>query len=171
MLKKEDTYAIGRIGKPHGTKGEVMMNIDDDVFDRTDSDYVFLEIDGLLVPFFFEEYRFKSDYSVIAKFEGVDNLDQARELTNSYVFFPRSGSDDNQPSWAEIVGYHVVDTLTGNDVGTIRKVDDTTLNLLFDVVTADGRTLLLPAHESLITEISPSGKTVKMALPEGLLEL
>ena len=55
-----DTFPIGRLGKPHGVKGEITFHFTDDIFDRVDADYVFLEIDGLQVPFFFEEYRFRS---------------------------------------------------------------------------------------------------------------
>ena len=50
-----DFYKIGKIGKPHGVKGEVSFMFDDDVFDRTDADWLMLSVDGILVPFFLEE--------------------------------------------------------------------------------------------------------------------
>ena len=40
MIKKEEVYKIGRIGKTHGVKGEVTFNFDDDVFDRVDAEYL-----------------------------------------------------------------------------------------------------------------------------------
>ena len=55
MIKEEEVYRIGKIGKPHGVKGEVTMMFSDDVFDRVDAEYVVLLIDGIFVPFFFEE--------------------------------------------------------------------------------------------------------------------
>ena len=61
MKRREDVYKIGRLGKPHGVKGEISFNFDDDIFDREDADYIILDIDGILVPFFIEEYRFKND--------------------------------------------------------------------------------------------------------------
>ena len=60
MIRREDVFKIGRMGKPHGVKGELSMQCDDDVFDRVDADYLVLDIDGILVPFFIEEYRFRS---------------------------------------------------------------------------------------------------------------
>ena len=33
--------------------------ITDDVFDRVDAEYLVLDIDGILVPFYLEEYRFR----------------------------------------------------------------------------------------------------------------
>ena len=50
-----DFYKIGKIGKPHGVKGEVSFMFDDDVFDRTDAGWLMLSVDGILVPFFLEE--------------------------------------------------------------------------------------------------------------------
>ena len=40
MIRQEEVYKIGKIGKPHGVKGELSFLFYDDVFDRTDSDYV-----------------------------------------------------------------------------------------------------------------------------------
>ena len=60
MIRQEEVYKIGKIGKPHGVKGELTLFFDDDVFDRVDADYLVLLIDGILVPFYFEEWRFKS---------------------------------------------------------------------------------------------------------------
>ena len=73
MIKKEEVYKIGRLGKAHGVKGEVSLQFDDDIFDRVDADYLVLEIDGILVPFFMEEYRFRSDVVALVKFCDVDS--------------------------------------------------------------------------------------------------
>ena len=71
MIRQEEVYKIGKLGKTHGVKGELSFLFDDDVFDRVDADYLVLDLDGILVPFFIEEYRFRSDSNVILKLEGV----------------------------------------------------------------------------------------------------
>lgn len=68
MITPDDVFQIGRLGRPHGVKGEITFQISDDVFDRVDAEYLLLELDGILVPFFMEEYRFKSDETVLMKF-------------------------------------------------------------------------------------------------------
>ena len=68
MIKQEEVYKIGRIGKPHGVKGEVNLMFTDDVFDRVDAEYLVLMVDGILVPFFMEEYRFRGDETALVKF-------------------------------------------------------------------------------------------------------
>lgn len=169
MIKKEDVYKIGRIGKAHGVKGEVTFQFDDDVFDRVDAEYLILEIDGILVPFFMEEYRFRSDSTALVKFEDIDTQDRARELTNCDVYFPRelSDNDEEEISWSFLVGFSIIDDESGKNVGTIANIDDNTMNILFEL--EDGT--LIPASEELITDIDKDNKTITIALPEGILDL
>ena len=169
MIKKEEVYKIGRIGKAHGVKGEVSFSFDDDVFDRVDADYLILEVDGILVPFFMEEYRFRSDNTALVKFEDIDTQDRARELTNCDVYFLRSEADDEEEelTYSFLVGFNIVDDQSGRNVGTIASIDDNTLNILFEL--EDGT--LIPASEELITDIDKDNKTITIALPEGILEL
>ena len=170
MIKQEEVYRIGRLGKVHGIHGELTFHFDDDIFDTTDADYLVLEVDGILVPFFIEEYRFRSDSTALMKFEGVDTQERARELTNCDVFFPRhlAAIDDDQPlTYAFLVGFTLVDAATGRNVGTIASVDDSTLNILFCL--ADGT--LIPATEELIEGIDSNKKEIALRIPEGLFDL
>ena len=165
----EEYYKIGKIGKPHGVKGEVSFHFSDDVFDRTDAEYLMLCIDGLLVPFFMEEYRFRSDETALVKFCDIETQERAAELTGCEVFFSRemSDSDNENVSWAEIVGFMIKDIATGNDIGRIASVDDTTVNILFEL--EDG--MLIPASDELISNININKKEIVIELPEGILDL
>ena len=169
MIKEEDVYKIGRLGKTHGVRGEVSFLFDDDVFDRVDADYLILRADGILVPFFIEEYRFKSDANAIVKFDGIDTQERARELTGCDVYFPRSlaEGDEGDISWSILVGFDILEAQSGKAVGRIAAIDDATMNILFEL--EDGR--LVPASEDLITAIDQEARTITMHIPEGLLEL
>ena len=173
MIRQDDVYKIGKLGKPHGVKGEITFAITDDVFDRVDADYLVLDIDGILVPFYLEEYRFKNDDNVLVKFEDIDTQEQVRAYTGCEVYFPRhlSDSDEENMSWAEIIGFQLVDAVSGRVVGTIDHVDDSTLNLLFEITSPEGEALLIPANNDLIEEVDIEKKMIRMAIPEGLLEL
>ncbi len=168
MIRKEEVYKIGRLGKAHGVHGEVSFLFNDDVFDRVDADYLILDIDGILVPFYMEEYRFRSDTTALVKFCDIDTQDRARELTNCEVYFPNSLMDDVAPlSYASLIGYTIVDDTSGTVIGKIAAIDDQTVNLLFEL--EDGR--LIPASEDLITDIEHDKGYIVMEIPEGLLEL
>ena len=169
MIRKEDVYRIGKLGKTHGVRGEISFLFDDDVFDRVDADYLILCIDDILVPFFIEEYRFKTDSNALMKFEGIDTQDRARELTGCEVYFPHelADSDEDTISWAAIVGFDITDADSSRTIGRIAAVDDSTINILFEL--EDGR--LIPASEDLITAIDQQARTITMRLPDGLLNL
>lgn len=173
MIKPDEIYKIGRIGKPHGVKGELSFQFDDDIFDRVEADYLFVSIDGLPVPFFIEEYRFRSDEVALMKFEGIDSEEKAAELTGCDVLFPRSLADEvdsETVSKAEIIGYVVLDAASGNTVGKITAVDDSTANPLFQVESDNGE-VLIPASQELISKIDRKTKVITMNIPEGLLSL
>lgn len=169
MIRKEDVFKIGRLGKSHGVKGDISFPFDDDVFDSVEADYLILDIDGILVPFFIEEYRFRNDTTAIIKFEGVDSQERARELTGCYVYFPRELADSAEDglSWSAIVGFYILEVKSGKVIGRIASIDDSTLNILFCL--EDGR--LIPATDDLITAIDQQARTITMHIPEGLLEL
>lgn len=169
MIKKENCYKIGRVGKAHGVKGEVSFQFTDDVFDRTETDYLILEVDGLLVPFFMEEYRFRSDNIALVKFCDIDTQQRASELTNCDVWFPRSLTPDDEevPSLASLVGFDLVKANGMGVVGRIAAIDDSTVNLLFEL--EDGT--LIPASDDLIEDIDTANRKIIMNIPEGLLAL
>jgi 16S rRNA processing protein RimM len=128
-----------------------------------------LDIDGILVPFFMEEYRFRSDTVCLVKFCNVDTQQRAQELTGCDVFFPRAMAEegDDMPSLSMLVGYEIVNNANGRTVGQIVAIDDSTANILFEL--EDG--MLIPANDDLIEVIDTEKQQIKMNLPSGLLEI
>ena len=172
MIREEDVYRIGIINKPHGVHGELSFTFDDDIFDRVDADYIICMMDGILVPFFLESYRFRSDSTALIKLEGIDTEQQARRMTNVEVYFPKEHAeelDDNELTWNFFVGFQINDINKG-EIGKVTDVDDSTINTLF-VVDYKGSEVLIPAQEDFIVELNRKKKVIKMNLPEGLLEL
>ena len=167
MIKADDVYKIGRLGKAHGIKGEITMQVEDDIFDRTDADYLVLELDNIMVPFFIEEYYFKTDTTALIKFEGIDSLERAKEFANIDVYFPRNIKDNSIDSEEEALSYPMLVGFQVNDIGKIAYIDHQTENIMFEL--EDGT--LIPASEELIEDIDVPNKQIKMTIPEGLLDL
>lgn len=167
MIKADDVYRIGRLGKAHGIKGEITMQVEDDVFDRADADYLVLELDNIMVPFFIEEYYFKTDTTALIKFEGIDTLERAKEFANIDVYFPRNIKDNSIDSEEEALSYPMLVGFQVNDIGKIAYIDHQTENIMFEL--EDGT--LIPASEELIEDIDVPNKQIKMTIPEGLLDI
>ena len=173
MIKKEEVYKIGLFNKPHGIHGELQFTFTDDIFDRVDCDYLLCLLDGIFVPFFIEEYRFRSDSTALVKLEGIDTAERARMFTNVEVYFPvkhAEEAEDGELSWNFFVGFRMEDVRHG-ELGEVVEVDTTTVNTLFVVEQEDGEKLLIPAQEEFIVEINQEKKLITVELPEGLLNL
>lgn len=164
-----DTYKIGTLTRTHGIGGELSMNFTDDVWDRADADYVFLEVDGIQVPFFLEGWRFRSDSVALLKFQDIDSSESALEYVGADVYFPHDltpePSEDDEYTWRHFTGWKVVDDIAG-EIGEIENVEDSTANTIFFVGDK-----LIPATEDFIKRIDAKERTIYMNLPEGLLDL
>lgn len=164
-----ETYKIGTLTRTHGIGGELSMNFTDDVWDKADADYVFLEVDGIQVPFFLEGWRFRSDSVALLKFQDIDSSEDANEYVGADVYFPHSltpePDEDDEYTWRHFTGWQVVDAQAG-PIGIIDYVEDSTVNTIFCV---DGK--LVPANEDFIERIDAKERIVYMTLPEGLLDL
>jgi len=173
MIKKEDVFKIGRFAKPHGVKGELSLLTTSDLFDEAENPYLICDIDGILVPFFIEEYRFKSDSVTLVKLEYVDNEDAAREFVNRDVYYPLSEAHESDlvgdMTWDSFIGYTVTDEKHGL-LGRITHVDESTINVLLQI-DYKGTELLFPAVEELISDVDHPNKHMSVVLPEGLLDL
>ena len=164
-----ETYKIGTLTRTHGIGGELSMNFTDDVWDRADADYVFLEVDGIQVPFFLEGWRFRSDSVALLKFQDIDSSEDANEYVGADVYFPHSltpePDEDDEYTWRHFTGWKVVDDIAG-EIGEIEHVEDSTANTIFFVGDK-----LIPATEDFIERIDAKERTIYMNLPEGLLDL
>lgn len=173
MIRKEEVFKIGLFNKPHGIQGELSFTFTDDIFDRTDCEYLVCLMDGILVPFFIEEYRFRSESTALVKLEGVDSAEQARRFTNVEVFFPLSYvSEDwsDELSWHFFLGYDMWEVHHGK-LGVLSEVDESTMNMLFIIETEKGEELLVPVCEEFIKDVDQHDRKIVLNLPEGLLQL
>jgi len=173
MIRKEELYQIGRFNKPHGVHGELLFTFTDDVFDRVDCDYFVCLIDGIFVPFYISEYRFKSNNTALVMLDGIATVERARMLVGVDVFFPLKYIKEEQKdelSLQYFVGFSVNDVAHGL-LGVIKEVDDSTANVLFSIENEQGKQLLVPAQNELISDIDYQTRTITFDLPEGLVTI
>lgn len=169
MLKKEDFVYYGKFLKPHGTKGEIGLQSDGFTL-GDDCDYVACDIDGILVPFFFETIRSKSSDISIVKVERMESAEDVRFLTNRDAYIPRQWVEESEElTWSCFKGFKAIDTELG-ELGEIVDVDDSTMNTLF-VVEGENDETLIPAQEEFIVNIDHENKEIIFELPEGLVSM
>ncbi len=169
MIKLEDVYKIGCVGKPHGLKGEVVLRLDDGTLEQADSDCLILDVDGILVPFFIDEIRFRGSGSALVKFCDVETVDAAAALTgcNAYLHVDAVDLDGGEMPKSALEGFALLDAVSGRMVGRIASVNDATANVLF--VMDDGT--LVPASAELVENLDVAKREIRLRLPDGLLDL
>ena len=146
----------------------------DDVWDRMETDYLFLRLDGLLVPFFLEEWRFRSDSVALLKFEDIDSADAASALVGAEVFFPKALTpediDEEDLTWQHFMGFDVLQ-IDERPLGRVTAVYDQTANILLEVTTPEGNSILIPAHEDFVLRADHRDRRLYVNVPDDLLTL
>ena len=173
MIRREELIKIGLFNKPHGVHGEISFTFTDDVFDRGDSPYLVCCIDNIYVPFFIEEYRFKTGTTALVKLEDIDSDEAARDFTNLEVFYPKCHYvEDEEEATPDdyFIGYTISD-ITHGSLGEVTAIDDSTINALFVVTTPDDKEILIPIQEAFVCAIDEEQRIIHMDLPDGLLEM
>lgn len=177
MIKEEEVFRIGIITHQHGLRGEVEMSFTDDCFDTGKSDYLVLDMDGIFVPFFWEEYRFKNHDTIILKIEDVNDEAQARHLAGHAVYYPKKHvavSETDEPptlsSYKALTGFSVNDA-DGRLLGEVAGVDDSSQNILLSLRRPDGSETLIPFHNDFLLHFDLHERTLQLSLPDGLLSL
>ncbi|MEG0949765.1 MAG: ribosome maturation factor RimM [Bacteroidales bacterium] len=172
MIKRDELIKIGQFNKPHGLSGELAFTFTDDVFDRTECPYIVCEIDGIFVPFFLEEYRFRTDSTALVKLIDIDSAEDGRMFTNLDVYFPKAYVREEEAMQGGkdfFLNYKVMEETHGY-LGNIVEVDDATANVLFVIENEDDEQLLVPAVDEFVTNIDEKNKVIYLKLPEGLIE-
>ena len=152
-----------KVLKSWGAAGEVVLSRPaDSPQDLNVQEPVFIEFDGLPVPFYFESLQEKGN-RLIVKFEDVDTLAQAEELVGREVRFAAEEEEEEDT----LIGLRVRDSRTRRIVGEIVDFSDYGGNIVLTVETEDSGEVLLPLHEELIVNIH--GEVITLDIPEGLL--
>jgi 16S rRNA processing protein RimM len=133
---------------------------------------VFIEFEGIPIPFFISSIRTKSEDKALIKFEDVDDVNIANEFVGMKLLLPSDEIevDDDELLMSDLVGY----TLISNHnqlIGKIIDYQEFQTNSVFTVIHQSGSELMIPAAEELIIEVEPEGKTIVMEIPDGLIDL
>lgn len=172
-IPKTDCEKIGFIRKTHGVHGEVVLEFEEQYeYSVEDAESFFIEIEGLLVPFFItdEGLRFRSGKSVIVKFDWVDTESYAKRLVGKEVYLYQSElteMPEGQISFLQ--GFVLFDEKLG-EIGIVEEVDDYAGNIVL-TVNFRGAERLVPYNDEILVDFNEGHKKLILRLPDGLLDV
>ena len=169
-MKIEDCYYLGKVTKPFGYKGEVVLFLDvDDMSLYQELDSVFVEMNNQLIPFFIETVHFKNNKAIV-RFTDV-RLEESQKLIGCSLYLPLSllpKLDGKSFYFHEVKGFEVVDNEKGN-IGSIENILDYPGQDLFQII-HNGKEILIPAIDSVIKSVDRAEKIIYITAPEGLID-
>ena len=171
-MKKEDCYFLGKITRRHGLQGNVFLKLDTDqpeMYNKLDS--IFIEINGLLVPFFVaKQSRSKGDTLIISYKNSTEAL--VDQTIGRDVFMPLSTLpklSGNKFYYHEVIGFEIREE-DGKTCGNIVSINDQTAQHYF-ILDLAGKEIIIPIIKDWILELNREEKYLKMQLPEGLMDV
>jgi 16S rRNA processing protein RimM len=86
----KDCFYLGKIAKLHGFKGEVSLFLDvTNPSDYKDLESVYIDVDGVLTPFFIESVKLKNKNFIAVKFQGMMKAQRNAYLKNHSTYLKK----------------------------------------------------------------------------------
>jgi 16S rRNA processing protein RimM len=169
----DEMALVGRVARPHGIRGQVIVNPDTDFpGERFQAGaQLFVQRGGKVEPITLASVRFHRQRPIIAVI-GVDDADQAATLAGLELRIPiewLSALPSGMFYRHDLVGC-LVETRTGERVGMVKDVEGDAGGSRL-VVETNGGEVLVPLAQEICPVIDVVAKRIVVVLPEGLLEL
>ncbi|MBL0006461.1 MAG: hypothetical protein IPP25_04550 [Saprospiraceae bacterium] len=169
----KEFFLLGKTLKSHGTGGHLRLLVEDRFRSYIKPGaFVFLDLDGSRVPFMVQAVEDGQHFvMLLADIKGKQESDT---LTGKEIWLPleqvkprhqKSPRNINE-KWDD---YRIHDQKSGLFYAILRTEEYP--QQLMAVVDIEGRDILIPLSDQLITEIDKDQKIIHMEIPEGLLEL
>lgn len=171
-MKAEDCFGLGILTKPHGVSGALNALLDTNSPEHyQDLQSVFIEINKKLVPFFIESISIRNKKAIL-RFEEIESLAQAADLSGKKLFLPLDllpASEGNDFYYHDIVGFSVLDKKLGS-LGTIVGIVENPGHDLL-VMEYQGDEVLIPVTDTIVLNADLKKSILYTDLPDGLIDL
>jgi 16S rRNA processing protein RimM len=166
MSAADPLVLIGRIGAPHGIRGEMRVKSFTD-------DPLALGAYGPLQAADGRQFTVKSarpaNKMLVVRFAEVADRNAAEALTGVELFVPRSVlpaiSDDDEYYFADLIGLAVVDT-DDRPVGTVAAIPDFGAGTLLEIAPQSGDTLFVPFTKAAVPVVDIAGGRIVIDPPD-----
>ena len=169
----DEMAVVGQIARPHGLRGQVIVNLETDFPERRFQvgAELFVERRGAVESLMLTAVRFQHERPVIAV-AGVDTMDAAEALAGLELRVPverLTPLPEGSFYRHDLVGCEV-ETRAGEAIGTVREVEGTTGGARLVIDAARGE-IQIPLAAEICTTIDPVAKRIVIDPPAGLLDL
>lgn len=156
-----------------GIKGEVRITLyAQDSTNLKEDKVLLLERAGKTISAAIKRLRYQKDRPVV-KLEGIDDRNAAEEIRGMEVGISASDLEElpeGEHYVRDLIGCRVIDTADGREVGVLKDVIQNTAQSIFEVVTAEEKTVLIPAVDAFLRGIDEEAGIIEVELIPGFLD-
>jgi 16S rRNA processing protein RimM len=169
----DDLLAIGRVGRAHGLKGEVRVELffaDSDALDHVDELWLSSKPDSAEGAKAHElEAARPVPKAYLVKLSGVSDRNAAEALRGSIVWVPRAALETGEGEYflVDLVGAKV--TSPEGELGTVTEIATHPSVDSLVIKTHDGRTVEQPLLDEWVLRVSVSERLVELSSLDGLI--
>lgn len=157
---------IAKVLKSNGTDGGLLMGFRDiDPNEISLAEPVFIDYDGLPVPFFIESLTPRGNGRALVRLNDITSLADAEEIVGRAVWADWEEEASEETDFSDLVGWTVL------GAGEVTDFVDIPANPCLEIQTKNGTSVLVPFHEDLILSVDPEARVLEMDIPDGLLDL
>ena len=165
---------VGRVARPHGIRGQVIVNPETDFPDERfqPGAEVFVNRAGRAESIPLTPVRFQQQRPVIG-LHGIEDMNAAAALAGAELRVPTDRLAILPPDTFyrhDLIGC-AVETRAGAVIGVVDNVEGTLGGSRLVVRATGGAEVLVPLAAEICTVIDPAAKRIVIDPPEGLLEL
>lgn len=170
IMNSDDLVLVGRVARPHGIRGQVVVNPETDFLqDRFKSGQILL-VGPAEQPIErrIEDVRFHQGRPILT-FGGVESIDDAERLAGLDVWLPQQSLaplPERTYYRHDLIGCEVRDTADGL-VGRVTAVEGT-IDRSYLVIDGD---VMLPLVDGICLEVDMAARRIVVQPPEGLIDL
>jgi len=160
---------VGIVRRPHGVKGEMLMDIRTDFPERLKSGMTVF-VGDQYQPMAIASLRTHAK-GLLIRFRGIKTPEDAGLYRNTWVYVPtadRPELPDGEYYHHQLLGLNVV-TSEGRELGTLTDIIETGANDVYVVRDAGGNEVLLPAIPPVILDINLADRQMCVHLLDGLI--
>ena len=153
---------IGQIVNTFGIKGMVKVKpFSDDIrrFDKLKN--VYIKKNSIEEKYIIEEVKYHKQM-VLIKFKGIDKIEEAELLKNSYILINREDEEPLEEGVYYIVDLLGLDVYTDENIllGNLEDIYNTGSNDIYVVKDENGKQILLPGIPDVIKEVDIENKKI-----------
>lgn len=171
--EKENFFEAGVLVKTHGLHGSILISLNPGhFFQLNEGNALFVELDGLIVPFIIEEIDYSGTHSAYVFLRHSRSLNAAKALAGKSFWLEKEilatrpkEKKTRRPD--TLLGFEAVEKNYGS-LGVIVNVIEGKQALL--VIDFKGKEVMFPLIEQTLDKIDHQNRIIYLVAPEGLID-